>query len=106
MKKAKRIEWYSGKRAYTSRDVDAWATYRKALFTRNIMRATRLRKARLAAELTQRQVAEEIGTTPQAYGYWESGHRHLSTEVVNEAIKAMSKGVRRAEKAERKASHG
>ena len=37
--------------------------------------AAQLKQARLAAGLTQSQVAERLGVTPQAVYFWESGKR-------------------------------
>ena len=90
------MKWIEGQRAQTHADVDAWATFRKALFTRNINRAKRLRKARIDAGLTQVEVALAIGIAGPSYWAWESGHRNLDDAVINEALKAMTKLLRKA----------
>lgn len=93
------MKWHKGMRATNGSDVDAWGAYRKALFTRNINRAKQLRKARIAAELTQVEVADGLGISGPAYWAWESGMRDLSNDVVNAAIKSMTRAIRKQSKA-------
>ncbi|MGM9884689.1 helix-turn-helix transcriptional regulator [Streptococcus hyointestinalis] len=42
-----------------------------------------LKKARLKAGLTQKEVAERLGVAQQQYARWEQGHRNPKIEVLD-----------------------
>ena len=60
-------------------------------FATNI--AMRLRSARERASLSQKQVADQLHVTPQAYGNWERGARGVPIELLPAFSRALGRSV-------------
>lgn len=81
--------WKPGRKLATVGDLTDWRKLKKAQFTRNINRAVTLRRARMYAEVTQREVGEALGISGSGYNYWENGHRILNDSLLRKALRAI-----------------
>ena len=57
------------------------------------MLVERLKKAREAARMSQADLAREVGVTPGAYSYFESGDRIPSLSVVKQIAKTLGVSI-------------
>ena len=57
------------------------------------MKNTRLREIRKKSGLTQTQAAQQVGVTPRAYQYYESGEREPGVRTAIRIAKALKTTV-------------